>query len=287
MTYYDIVEQVKSESRFENDPNADTMIERTVNRLYRSYSERQMWRELTVWGETFDTTQDTQNYVAPYILQNIIPDTALYNFDSSSQTGELITVINDMRIAQRTTWFSEGTVPGYMMVNGTVGTALYDTGSATVANEATSVTGVGTAWTTAMEGEYIAFGYSATNTASGANYGYLIDTVSSGTALTLAEGYRGAALTQAQYAIRPAQTPQIRLTPSFTEYGKTIKYSYVRTPRRLYNSGDTMEVQALGDVIVSETIAFLCGWSNDLQRQGMYTQRAREQYASLTKQYAF
>jgi len=288
MTYSEIVSQVKSEIRFEQDQNADTLIEQCVNRAYRTLSAQQIWRELTVHGESFTTESAQTDYDAPYVFANVVPNSMLYDYDSSTATGSPLEVIVNPTIAARMGWFGQGNAPFAATVSGVAGTNLYDTGTVAIANESRTVTGTGTAWASSShDGQWMRFGYQSSGDLSGGNYGYKIASVDSGTQITLEEGYRGAALTAAKYAIRPSTTPQIKLSPAFSDYGQTVKYSFTRWPRRLYNGDDTPEVEILSDVLVSEACALLAQYSEDVKRYAVYKQRAKEQYRSIIGQLAY
>jgi len=288
MNYYDMQQFVKNESRVNNFEGLDSLIEQTLNRVYREYARKQNWRELIVYGEEFDTALDTYSYVAPYALSNLQPGTFLYDYNSDIGTGQSLNVIMDPSSVQRYARFAEGVRPYGAVIRGNVGSDLYATGSATVANESTGVTGTGTTWTSAAHaGKWMRFGYSATSTASGGNYGYKIASVTNTTTLVLEEAYRGAALTQAKYAIRPATGPMIVMTPQFTEYGKTIRYAWQRVPRRLYNPDDTPEVEKLSEILVSDTCATVDSYHMDAKRFGLFKERARQQYKEILQDLAF
>ncbi len=81
------------------------------------------------------------------------------------------------------------------------GSNVYETGTASVSSGSTSVTGVGTAWTTAMIGQFIWIGSQA----------FTITNVTSGTALTISFAYPDSSVSGGTYSIAtPCQTGIIK-----------------------------------------------------------------------------
>lgn len=287
MTYSEIVDQVKFQAREQSFTAVRNLIDYTVNEAYRSAVRKLNFRELQVYGEEFDTQEDTQTYTAPYPLLQLIPDGFLFNYQSDYNLGMPLKVMVSSDMIQQANWFGQGINPMGVCIRGSIGTALYSTGSASIANQGTAVTGIGTTWTSDMVGEWMQFGYSSTSSASGGNYGYKIAAFGSTTSLTLEEAYRGPSLVQAQYSIRPASTPQIYLAPAFTNFDTTCRYTWLRAPRRLYNEGDTPEVDQIDDYLISEACASCAQYNNDVNQYNAFKAQSRERLKDLIQQFAF
>jgi len=82
--------------------------------------------------------------------------------------------------------------------------ADYTTGTVSVTTATTAVTGSGTTWTTNMAGRWLNIAISASDTTSGDDSWYQIDTVSSATSLTLKNQYSGQTVTGGTYIIGEA-----------------------------------------------------------------------------------
>lgn len=79
--------------------------------------------------------------------------------------------------------------------------ADYSTGTVSVTSASTTVTGSGTSWTTNMAGRWLNIPLTASNTTSGDDEWYQIDTVVSATSLTLKNAYQGGTVTGGTYLI--------------------------------------------------------------------------------------
>lgn len=236
----------------------DSFIERSINRHYRTMVKGRAYPQLMVRDEEFTTTDGDTAYITPYPILAIADNSVLYDVDADGN-GCQIDLLKDEKILDRTinNYSTQSTRPYACMLYGRSGAPYYNFGSITVTNKSTTVTGVTTTFTSAMVGKWITIGYSSTTGASGAGYAYKISAVGSATSLTLSEAYRGTSLVQAAYEIGPAGSLMLQFAPTFTEYGKTVRYSWYRQPRRLFNEEDTIEVSNLGDALVSAVCADL------------------------------
>lgn len=79
--------------------------------------------------------------------------------------------------------------------------ADYSTGTLSVSNSASSVTGSGTTWTKNMAGRWLNIPQTASDTTSGDDAWYQIASVTSNTALTLVNQYQGQTVTGGSYTI--------------------------------------------------------------------------------------
>ncbi len=77
----------------------------------------------------------------------------------------------------------------------------YTTGTLSVTSAGTTVTGSGTAWKTNMAGRWLNIPLTASDTTSGDDEWYQIDTVASATSLTLKNAYQGQTVTGGSYII--------------------------------------------------------------------------------------
>jgi len=79
--------------------------------------------------------------------------------------------------------------------------ADYTTGTVSVTTNTTTLTGVGTSWTTNMAGRWIQIPITASDTTSGDNEWYQISSVASATSLTLKNPYTGQTVAGGTYTI--------------------------------------------------------------------------------------
>lgn len=259
-----------------DNPDGDSIIERSVNRHYRTMVKGRPYPQLMVTGEEFDTTDGESSYVTPYPIYAISDNSVLYDVDAGGN-GISIELLKDVKILDRTisNYSTDTTRPYACMLNGRLGTTYYSTGSVSVTNKSTTLTGVGTTFTSAMVGKWIVIGYSSTTGASGAGYAYKISEFTNTTTMTLAEPYRGTTLDQAAYEIEPAGSLMLQFAPTFTEYGKTVRYSWYRQPRRLFNPEDILEVDNLADSLIAAVCADLDYYSRNGEGMDKMQQQQR------------
>lgn len=127
----------------------------------------------------------------------------------------------------------------------TCGVRDYNTGTVSVNNGATAVTGVGTAFTRAFVGSTIYF--------SGQSRGYVISAVASGTALTLAENYEGGTNLSGATFVITSDKSIVKWSALNPNNGKPMWWAFPATfYRRIrrHDDSDIMGLASLGDQAV-------------------------------------
>ena len=279
MNFSELKTLIKLQLR-ENTTELDALIELQINMTYRKLARMALWPGLKVDDEAFATVTSQRFYALPYPFERILKDSLRYDVTSSSP-GCIVPITTGTK-TQLYRAMGGQNAPASVSVAGSGGAALYNTGTVSVANRGTTVTGVGTTFTTAHEGEWIVFLDDAAGL-TGGDYGYEILTRNSATSLTLASAYRGPTLTTARYAIRPISGQRLVFDPYFLsslpsqdivvegslgiavegpDGGRNVVYAYQQRPARLYNPEDAMEVDILGDAVAWEVIANLAAYHN-------------------------
>lgn len=138
----------------------------------------------------------------------------------------------------------------------------YTTGTASIANDGTAVTGVGTTWAVGMVGNYIKF--TGTNSGGGDELWYPIVGFTSTTSITLGRPYEGATITGANYiigqaSVLPAGFDEIPVYKALIHYYGAVQSdpSKYQLYKEMYSQGisDMRAAFALrtGDVAIDST----------------------------------
>ena len=251
---------VKQMSR-QTDTSLDGLIVNQINLQYGMLCEKRAWRELQVDDASFVTVRPDQRlYPMPYVMSDILTDSLRYDYQANVQQGDIINNATGQS-GQFYRTYGTASSPMNWQITGGTGVALYSTGTVSISNRGTAVTGSATTFPPTCAGEYIVFHGSAATAGlvsgvNGYDYGYKIASYSSATSITLAEPYRGPDLAAVRFEIRPANNPQLIFDPSFSDGGgKTVQFAYKRKPRRLYNDEDTPEVDPLSMTVVYQVLS--------------------------------
>lgn len=279
MNVAELTQFIKSQVR-ENQTELDPFIELQINLSYRKYARMALWPQLRVDDESITTVASTQTYVAPYPIEQIVPDSVRYDV-TSTRAGYIIPLTSGTETMLYRGSAASTLAPQSVTLGGSDASAdYYNTGTVTVANRGTAVTSTGAAFASAMVGKWIVFHMTGTtsNDAVSGDYGYKIAAMPTSTTLTLAAPYRGPVVTTARYSIEPASAYRIRFDPLFTEGSKTIKYAWQRKPARLFNPEDMPEVDVLSEAIGYDVIAKLLFYHKSLDQAQMAASMARSEF---------
>lgn len=281
MNLAEIRQIVKDEGRV-TTTSMDALIDRQVMVKYRMLGRRNLWPQLRVDNAEMTADTASQFYFLPYVFDRLYDESLRYDV-TASQGGVIVNQGIGTQLARYRS-FAPTTIPANVAIAAGTGAALYSTGTATVGNRGTAVTGTGTVWTTALHvGQYVVFHIDSMG-ANGGDFGYQIASRSGDTSITLATPYRGPSLADASYEIRPANNPRLTFDPAFTEDGKVIACTYQRKPARLYNDEDSPEVDALSEAVAYEVLASMAQFhGDDTSRLAYYLAQARVHYREAMK----
>jgi hypothetical protein len=277
----------------ENTTELDSLIDLQINMSYRKLARMALWPSLKVDDEQFETVTSQRFYPLPYNFERIIKDSLRYNTTETS-SGTLVPISTGNRTQLYRAENPGSDAPRSASIAAAADTPLYNTGTVSVTNRGTTVTGVGTTFTAAMEGEWIVFLDDSAGLVGG-DYGYEIDTFNSTTSLTLVSAYRGPTLTTARYQIRPTSGQRLVFDPYWIPSlsndvlaegslgfgmegpngGFDCTYAYQKRPMRLYNPEDMMEVDVLGDAVAWDVIANMAVYHDSKTLIGFATNEAR------------